>query len=55
MHYHAAVKYRAGGMNNMKKRNKEEKEKIRIYVPEKERIKRIQQQIMLLNRTIIAA
>ena len=39
----------------MKKRNKEEKEKIRIYVPEKERIKRIQQQIMIMNRAIIGA
>ena len=31
------------------------KDKVKIYVPEKERIRRIQQQIMLMNKTIIAA
>ena len=36
---------------NMKKRT----EKVKIYVPEKERIKRIPQQVMIMNRVITAA
>ena len=35
----------------MKKRT----EKVKIYVPEKERIKRIPQQVMIMNRVITAA
>ncbi len=31
------------------------KDNVKIYVPEKERIRRIQQQIMMMNKTIIAA
>ena len=34
---------------------KKKKEKVKIYVPEKERIKRIQQQVMIMNRVITTA
>lgn len=31
------------------------KEKIRIYIPKKERVRRIQHQIVVLNRVLTAA
>jgi len=31
------------------------KEKIRIYIPKKERIRQIQQQIAVINRVLISA
>ena len=36
-------------------KTQKEKDKVKIYVPEKERIKRIQQQIMTMNRVLTAA
>ena len=33
----------------------EQKEKIKVYIPQKELIRQIQQQIMMINRVITAA
>ena len=33
----------------------EQKEKIKVYIPRKELIRQIQQQIMMINRVITAA
>ena len=38
-----------------RKRNMEQKEKIKVYIPRKELIRQIQQQIMMINRVITAA
>ena len=38
-----------------RKRNMKKIEKVKVYIPRKERIKQIQQQIMMINRVITAA
>ena len=38
-----------------RKRKLEQKEKIKVYIPRKELIRQIQQQIMMINRVITAA
>ena len=38
-----------------RKRNMEQKEKIKVYIPWKELIRQTQQQIMMINRVITAA
>ena len=37
-----------------RKRNMKKIEKVKVYIPRKERIKQIQQQIMMINRVITA-
>lgn len=57
MRYPVIIKNRKkqkGGISMKNLFRKEKREKVKIYEPQKEKIQRIQQQIMIMNRVMTA-